>query len=108
MIWRKEDLPSYQLVSVVEDIESGVNLVIRGVDLAESTKAQQSLIQKLAPEHQEITFLHHPLIPDKNGVKLSKSEGSLSLKHLREEDPSPQKVIDQFESWYETIKDLIR
>lgn len=108
VIWRKDDLPSYQLVSSVEDIESGVNLVIRGEDLLESTKAQKLIIQKISPNNQEITFLHHDLLPDQEGHKLSKSEGALSLKHLRESDPSPQRVLDQFEDWYEKIKDSIR
>ena len=108
VIWRKDNLPSYQLVSSVEDIKSGVNLVIRGEDLIESTKAQKILIKKLSPENRDITFLHHPLLFDSNGKKLSKSKGSLSLRQLRAEDPSPQKILDQFEEWFLKIKNLIQ
>jgi len=107
VIWRKEDLPSYQLVSTVEDIEHGINFVVRGLDLIGSSKVQKHLIKQFSPDH-EITFLHHPLITENDGTKLSKSEGAYSLKSMREKEPSPDKIIEGFEMWYESIKDSIR
>lgn len=107
VIWRKEDLPSYQLVSTVEDIEHSINFVVRGIDLIGSSIVQKHLINQFSPDHK-ITFLHHPLITENDGTKLSKSEGAYSLKAMRAKDSSPNQILDGFEKWYETIKDSIR
>src|SRR5690606_36194947 len=40
IIRRKDGLPSYQLASLIDDLHFGVNLVVRGEDLWESTLAQ--------------------------------------------------------------------
>lgn len=101
VIWRKEDQPAYQLVSVVDDIDMGVNLIVRGEDLYDSTLAQKDLANALGFENfQNITFFHHPLLQDENGNKLSKSLNSTALKALRKKNTSPvlvyQKMADFF------------
>ncbi|TNE94928.1 MAG: tRNA glutamyl-Q synthetase [Deltaproteobacteria bacterium] len=108
VIWRKDDLPSYQLVSSIEDIDQHMTFVVRGIDLKNSTEVQRKLIECLSDGKIHIHFLHHPLLIDENGAKLSKSEGSMSLKELRSNNPSSTIVKDQFEVWYEKIKDSIQ
>lgn len=109
VIWRKDNLPSYQLASIIEDIDNKINLIVRGEDLLDSTKAQLFLSDILEPGFKEwCHIIHHPLIVKEDGGKLSKSAKDNSLKELREKKESPQIIIDEFESWYESIKDLIQ
>lgn len=108
VIWRKDDLPSYQLVSSIEDIDQHMTFVVRGMDLKKSTEVQKKLIECLSDGETHIHFLHHPLLKDKDGGKLSKSKGSMSLKELRSNNSSSAVVKDQFEEWYEKIKDSIQ
>lgn len=82
---RKDGLPAYQLASLVDDLHFGITHVIRGDDLRPSTSAQQWLAQQLGwANFQEIRFLHHPLIMDEQGEKLSKSAGANALRTLRD------------------------
>ena len=75
---------SYQLISVVDDLDSKVNFVVRGDDLLPSTIAQTALANAAgASEFASIRFLHHGHIVDNSGAKLSKSKESVSLRHLR-------------------------
>ena len=96
IIKRRDGLPGYQIISVIEDIELGANLLVRGDDLLNSTATQiflaQSLNDSLFPS---ATFLHHKLISDKFGKKLSKSNGSLTLKEIRERYPSAVVIYRQ-------------
>jgi glutamyl-tRNA synthetase len=85
VLWRKEDLPAYQLVSLVDDLDDRINLIVRGQDLLASTAAQLFL----AGLHGDNffaggVFRHHPLVLGEDGRKLSKSDGALSLAALRE------------------------
>ncbi len=77
---RKNGLPAYQLASVIDDEHFGVELVVRGRDLLDSSLAQMSLARALDLQHYpRASFVHHPLIRDESGEKLSKSEGERSL-----------------------------
>jgi glutamyl/glutaminyl-tRNA synthetase len=77
IIWQKFDLPSYQLTSVVDDIEMGINFIVRGEDLISSSKAQLFLAKYLSSDFiADVEIIHHPLITDTNGDKLSKSNDS--------------------------------
>lgn len=76
MVWRRNDVPAYQLASVVDDRDLGVNAVVRGRDLLTSTAAQLILAPLLdAESFAAADFRHHPLITDAEGRKLSKSAG---------------------------------
>lgn len=86
IIRKKDGVPAYQLASVVDDLHFGISHVIRGADLASSTLAQQWLAEQLGwMDFQEIHFLHHPLITDEQGEKLSKSAGAAGLRSLSTE-----------------------
>ncbi len=90
VVKRRDGIPAYQLASVMDDLELGVNLVVRGEDLRASTAAQLFLAQCLNDQNFPATrFVHHRLITDNSGNKLSKSAGALSLKLLREKHQSP-------------------
>lgn len=89
VLWRKEDLPAYQLVSLVDDLDDQINCIVRGQDLLPSTAAQLFLAGLHGDNFfAETTFVHHPLVLGEDGRKLSKSDGALSLAALRARDSS--------------------
>jgi glutamyl-tRNA synthetase/glutamyl-Q tRNA(Asp) synthetase len=64
---------SYQFCVVVDDLRQEVNLVVRGMDILKSTGRQILLARMLGREAQP-QFLHHPLLVDAQGRKLSKRD----------------------------------
>ena len=77
IVWRREDLPAYQLQSLIDDDEMAITHVVRGEDLLESTLAQRYLAQYLeGSAFNDIRFFHHGLVTAPNGMKLSKSQGT--------------------------------
>lgn len=85
VILRRDEQPAYQLASVVDDVDFGVTLLVRGLDLLPSTAVQYQMAGQLNfCTYSTIQTLHHPLILDHERNKLSKSAGSLSLRSLRE------------------------
>ena len=70
IIKRKDGIFAYQFAVVLDDNFQGVNRVVRGIDLLESTPRQLSLHHALNLRPPE--YLHIPIIVDKSGKKLSK------------------------------------
>lgn len=76
--------PAYQVMSLADDVDFGITLIVRGEDLLPSTACQVYLAKLLGlRSFQEVRFLHHPLIVDAKGDKLSKSAGAGSLPSAR-------------------------
>ena len=74
IMWRRDGLPAYHLASVVADRDLGVTHVVRGADLLESTALQLHLAPLLGADALvNATWLHHGLLTDNAGEKLSKS-----------------------------------
>lgn len=74
VVWRRDDLPAYQLVSVVEDRDLGVSHIVRGRDLLGSSAAQVHLAPWFgAGNVVRAVYVHHELVTDPTGAKLSKS-----------------------------------
>jgi glutamyl-tRNA synthetase/glutamyl-Q tRNA(Asp) synthetase len=73
---------TYQFAVVVDDWLQGVNLVIRGEDLLDSTGRQIQLARLIGREAPP-DFLHHALIMKTPSQKLSKVPSSISLRSLR-------------------------
>ena len=83
IVRRKDGLPSYQVCSLVDDVYFGVDLIVRGEDLRDSSLAQLYLAQLSGKfEFLNRTFLHHLLLLNTKGSKLSKSAGDASLHNL--------------------------
>lgn len=70
VIKRKDGLYAYQLAVVVDDIAQGVNHIVRGSDILESTFKQLYLYRYL--QATPPTYLHLPVINNPQGQKLSK------------------------------------
>jgi glutamyl-tRNA synthetase len=81
IVWRKDDLPSYQLACIVDDAAMGITEVVRGADLIASTFRQILLARTLSLPVP--SFFHCPLVTDTDGKRLSKRDGATSLRALR-------------------------
>ena len=90
LVWRKDDMPSYQLACVVDDADMGITEVVRGADLMRSTFRQLLIYRALGLDAP--SFYHCPLVTDKNGVRLAKRNDALSIRTLREEGKTPAQV----------------
>ncbi len=91
LVWRKDGIPSYQLATVVDEIDSGITEVVRGADLIKSTFRQLLLyraLQRPAP-----AFFHCPLVKDSSGVRLAKRHDALSVHALRAAGYTPHDVF---------------
>jgi glutamyl-tRNA synthetase len=83
MVRKKDGFPSYQLASLADDINFGVDLIVRGMDLLPSSIAQVYLSHQLKDHSfSGNTFYHHQLFKTQ-GEKLSKSKGSYSIHQMR-------------------------
>ena len=94
LVWRKDDLPSYQLACVVDDAAMGITEVVRGADLLTSTCRQLLLDRALgltAP-----AFYHCPLMTDVSGLRLAKRDHATSLRGLRAGGATPEELRAQF------------
>jgi glutamyl-Q tRNA(Asp) synthetase len=72
---------TYQFSAAVDDLWQGVDLVIRGIDLLDST-GRQIQLARLLGRHVPATFMHHPLIMKTREQKLSKSDGDTGVRAL--------------------------
>ena len=91
VVLRKDKLPAYQIASVADDLHFGINFVVRGEDLLSSTASQLYLAQLAGKTaFQQAHFLHHPLLNDGFGKKLSKSKGAAALKSWRDQGIGPE------------------
>jgi glutamyl-tRNA synthetase len=93
VIWRRDDVPAYQLAVVADDAAMEITEVVRGADLLKSTARQLLLLRALrlpAP-----VYYHCDLVRDEAGVRLAKRHDSLSLRNLRERGDTPQQVLDR-------------
>ena len=87
VIWRHDDIPSYQLAVVVDDAAMKITEVVRGEDLLKSTARQLLLYRalNLVPP----AFYHCALVKDESGARLAKRHDAFSLRALRASGASP-------------------
>ena len=87
---RSDGVYAYQLAVVVDDALMGVNQVVRGSDLLDSTPRQLWLCDALnfdAPE-----YAHVPLLLAPDGRRLAKRDRDQELGHLQEKYTAPELV----------------
>jgi glutamyl-tRNA synthetase len=94
LVWRKDDLPSYQLACAVDDAGMAITEVVRGADLIKSTFRQLLVYRALGLRAPD--FFHCPLMNDDRGERLAKRHDALSLRTLRAQGVKPADLLAQF------------
>jgi glutamyl/glutaminyl-tRNA synthetase len=92
LVWRRDDVPAYQLAVVVDDAAMRITEVVRGSDLLKSTARQLLLLRALG--HSPPDYFHCELLRDAAGVRLAKRHDALSIRRLRDSGMTSQKVLD--------------
>jgi glutamyl/glutaminyl-tRNA synthetase len=82
VVWRRDDVPAYQLAAVVDDDAMKISEVVRGADLLKSTARQLLIYRALGLQAPE--FYHCDLVCDERGERLAKRHDALSVRKLRE------------------------
>ena len=80
VVRRNDGAPAYNLAVVVDDAAQGIDEVVRGDDLAETTPRQLLLARLLglpAP-----AYAHVPLVLGPDGARLAKRHGAVTLREL--------------------------
>jgi glutamyl/glutaminyl-tRNA synthetase len=80
---REDGTATYQLATVVDDLELGITHIIRGSDHRPNLPLHQAIARALDAELPEV--IHHGLILGDDGKKLSKRHGHVSVADLRDE-----------------------
>jgi hypothetical protein len=80
---RADGSATYQLASVVDDLELGITHVIRGSDHRPNLEVQDRIARAVGGTLPEV--IHHGLVLGDDGKKLSKRHGHASIGDLRED-----------------------
>lgn len=104
VLGRKEIPTSYHLAVVLDDAAQTISHIVRGLDLRASTPVHH-LLQKVFNLPSPKT-VHHRLITDDQGAKLSKSNKSTGLQNLRDQGASLDDILELI-SWDEREVDDI-
>jgi glutamyl/glutaminyl-tRNA synthetase len=94
LLWRRDDIPAYQLAVVVDDAAMEITEVVRGADLLKSAARQLLLIRALGYSTPE--YFHCPLLRDEKNVRLAKRHDALSLRKLREQGVKGEELRARF------------
>jgi glutamyl-tRNA synthetase len=90
IVWRRDDVPAYQLAVVVDDAAMGITEVVRGADLLKSTARQILMFRALGSAIPD--YYHCDLVRDEQGVRLAKRHDALSIRKLHEMGWTPERV----------------
>lgn len=94
LLWRRDDIPAYQLAVVVDDAAMRITEIVRGEDLLKSTARQLLLIRVLG--YPVPAYFHCPLLRDEKNARLAKRHDALSLRKLREQGTNPETLRNKF------------
>ncbi len=90
VLGRKDIGTSYHLSSVLDDAAQGVSHIRRGDDLREAAGLHAVLYALFDLEPP--VYQHHKLITNEEGERLSKRDGALSLKSMRQANMTPEDI----------------
>jgi glutamyl-tRNA synthetase len=93
-VWRRDDVPAYQLAVVADDHAMEITEVVRGADLLLSTARQILIYEALgwAPP----ACYHCVLVVDERGERLAKRHDALAIRTLREQGKTAEEVMGIF------------
>ena len=91
VLQRNDGVPAYNLAVVIDDGCSGIDQVVRGVDLLPVAATQAYLATLLG--HQPPIYAHVPLAVNAQGQRLAKRDGAVTLAALAAESVGPDAVL---------------
>ncbi len=92
IIARSDGSPTYNLSVVVDDMDMGINVVIRGDDHINNTPRQINILKALGVEPPQ--YAHVPMILGDDGARLSKRHGAVSVMQYRTEGFMPEALLN--------------
>jgi len=92
IIARTDGSPIYNFVVVIDDVEMGIDVVMRGEDGLNNTQPQLTLYQALGVTPPK--FAHLPFILGQDRSKLSKRHGPVSVTKYRDEGYLPDAMVN--------------
>lgn len=94
VLQRGDGLPAYNLAVVIDDAAQGVDQVVRGADLLDTTPRQVLLARLLGLEVPR--YIHIPLVLGVDGERLSKRHGAVTLADVARRGIGPNRVLGMF------------
>lgn len=94
VVWRRDDVPAYQLAVVTDDCDMEVTEVVRGEDLLVSAARQMLILRELG--RKSLAYFHCPLLRNASGERLAKRTDALSLRELRTKGYTPEQVREMW------------
>lgn len=94
VIQRGDGFPAYNLAVVIDDAAQGVDQVVRGADLFDTTPRQVLLARLLGV--QVPRYMHVPMVLGADGERLSKRHGAVTLADLSPRGIGPRRVLGMF------------
>ncbi len=92
VIVKKTGDAAYQLAVVLDDADAGVDAIVRGDDLLDST-ARQMYLRRLLGLGPEPTYWHLPLVVGVDGRRLAKRHGDTRLAYYRECGATRERIL---------------
>ncbi len=92
IIARSDGSPTYNLTVVVDDMDMGVNCVIRGDDHINNTPRQINILNALGAELPQ--YAHVPMILGDDGSRLSKRHGAVGVMQYRDDGFLPEALLN--------------
>ncbi len=90
----RDGYDTYQGAVVADDVRQQVNLIVRGQDLTAST-GRQILLARMLKQEKTASFLHHPLLMDRDGRKLSKRQLATAITARRQQQERAEDILGE-------------
>jgi len=91
IVWRRDDVPSYQFAVAVDDALMEITEVVRGADLLKSTARQALIFRALGLPVPR--YYHCELVRDESGQRMAKRHDAASIREFRERGYTPEQVL---------------
>jgi glutamyl/glutaminyl-tRNA synthetase len=91
VVWRRDDVPAYQLAVATDDARMQITEVVRGADLLKSTARQILLFRALGCSVPN--YYHCELVRDATGLRMAKRHDAASIRRLREQGQTPAQLL---------------
>ncbi|MCF0221717.1 MAG: hypothetical protein HUK19_05445 [Fibrobacter sp.] len=105
----REGCWTYQFAACVDDLEQEITHIVRGEDIRNSTARQidlsQAICNAFVKPYNRPLYLHHGLIVDPTGKKLSKRELAHSIRQDKQEGISPEALLGRvlFKAGFQSV-----